>query len=157
MAKANRKASTALVAIELTRRSTLSALLASVALINPVTAIAADVCTFDPIFPLIEAHRQARAVWLASLENEPSFRDKAAHDTWEHGTYGPCDAETAATVALLTTAPTTLAGALALLRYIEATDTDGEAYIHTDCGDAGSAFGALVGSLIVVLAPLVQQ
>jgi hypothetical protein len=45
----------------------------------------------------------------------------------------------------------------ALLRYMAETDTDGEAYHMADCGDAGSAYSVLIGSLIVGLAPLVQK
>ncbi len=150
------KHNTATVAEALTRRSALGAL-ASIAAIVPASAVATAICPVDPIFVLIDGHKHARAAFSASLKNEPPFTDKAAHEAWERGSYGPADRETAATVALLTTAPTTLAGAVALLRYIEETDTDGEAYHMTDCGDAGSAFSALVGSLIVAMAPLVQQ
>ena len=114
-------------------------------------------CPFDPIFPLIEAHKVARAAFSASLENEPSYSDKAAHDEWERRGHGPADAEQVATVALLTTSPTTLAGTFALLRYMQETDTDGEAYHNTNCGEAGDGFTALVGSLVLALAPLVQQ
>ncbi len=150
------KHNTETVCNTLTRRSTLGAL-ASLAAIVPASAVAAAVSPCDPIFALIEGHKHARAEFAASLANEPPFSDKAAHAEWNRKSFGPSEREHDATAALLTTAPTTLAGAVALLRYIEATDTDGEAYHSTDCGDAGSAFSALIGSLIVALAPLVSQ
>jgi hypothetical protein len=139
----------------ITRRSTLGAL-ASIAAIVPASTVPAAFCPNDPIFLMIEAHRVERAALDAALANEPPYRTPE-HDVWERNSRAALDAENDATVALLTTAPTTLAGAVALLRYIEETNTDGEAYHMADCGDAGSAFSALIGSLIVALAPLVQQ
>jgi hypothetical protein len=65
------------------------------------------------------------------------------------------NAETEATVVLLTTAPTTLAGATALLGYI--TEHHEDDYLMTNCGEAGNGYDALVSALIVTLAPLVHK
>ncbi len=54
---------------------------------------------------------------------------------------------------MLTTAPTTIAGAVALLRYLqasEADDADGQDYLVHYCGDR-KGYQALVASLIVTL------
>lgn len=137
------------------RRAALGSL-AAIAATVPVSAVAAAVCTADPIYTLIDAHKVARAVFSAATANEPPFKT-VAHGLWELNTAHAADREQEATVALLTTPPTTVSGAVALLRYIAETDTDGEAYHTCDCGEAGSAFSALINSLIATLAPLVQQ
>ena len=79
------KHTTATVTGALTRRSTLGAL-ASIAAIVPASAVAAAVCPADPIFVLIEGHRQARAAFLAAIQNEPPFRTPE-HDAWEAREY----------------------------------------------------------------------
>ena len=58
--------STAVLANELTRRSTFAALAASVAMI-PASAMAAA-CYDDPIYMLIEDHRAARAAFCAAMD-----------------------------------------------------------------------------------------
>jgi hypothetical protein len=47
------------------------------------------------------------------------FADSLEHDVWRERELETCDAEREACEELLATAPTTLAGVLALLRYVE--------------------------------------
>ena len=143
----------------------LAAVPAGLALSKP----AASACVPDPIIMLIEEHRAARFAFSASLDPIGKYQEA---NRLPNGSFPPradhpalvelerlaaewADREQAATVALLTTAPTTLGCATALLRYIA--DNNDDDYLTTDCGEAGNGYDALVSSLIVTLAPPVQK
>jgi hypothetical protein len=141
------------------RRAVLTGVAAAVAV--PVSVKAA---TDDPIFALIEEHRAAWAKYSAAndayeaIEPERWYQPKQIPPTNPEAAAADLhcekmlEAERKATVALLTTPPATLAGAVALLRYIaEQDDVD---YLMADCDEAGNGCEALVASLIATLAPL---
>jgi hypothetical protein len=72
----------------------------------------------DPIFAAIERHRWASADYVASTTCMNALEERSAE--WKHANAENCRdaaAETAAFTALLTTAPTTLAGVAAVLEY----------------------------------------
>jgi hypothetical protein len=77
----------------------------------------------DPIFAAIEAHR---AAW-AHLEENPSEDDAECDRRYEAVTDAGC--------VLIDTGPTTIAGAVALLRYVAAAERDGDRFDYAD-GDA---------------------
>ena len=112
----------------------LAAIAAAKASGNP----ASDKLSFavDPIFALIERHREARVAYHADLENDDLH-----------------DEERDAMIAVLQTPPTTLAGCAAALRYVaEACERDAEAALFSQWIDpwcsAGAAFPRLISEAI---------
>src|ERR1700704_5593537 len=98
---------------------------------------------------LIEEHRAAYAAFLKSISFEPDPTDEIAYEKWERHSSLKSDLDNEATVALLTTAPTTLAGAVAMLRYLQSIPDDVlAANLTVDCDEAGKGADALVSSLL---------
>jgi hypothetical protein len=143
---------------------------AAVAALVPASAVASAVCPSDPVFTAIEGHRHARATFSESLSRVSRFQEgnrpsdgrlptAADHPELaelERQASDASDRETDATIALLTTPPATLAGAVAVLRYIQDGASIGDDYLQTYVGEC-LGYDALVSSLIAGIAPLVQQ
>lgn len=111
--------------------STAAALAASAAVTAPSAAIEAD-----PIFAAIEVHKAATVALLGISDQHVALeraglrgRLGAKHDSdlaeCEARMDAAFDVQTDAACALIS-APTTMAGVIALLQYATATDTDGE-------------------------------
>ena len=114
----------------------------------------------DPILEAIEAHKAARAIWIANvyrhsdLENElPREKRRSSVDAWEKKiveTNDPrwieceravtetSDAEIDAACVLVSIIPTTQAGVVALLQYALHADTDGEGWPRDLVSDDGT-------------------
>jgi hypothetical protein len=91
----------------------------------------------DPVFIVIEKHRSADAAWDDSL-------DRCADEPVKDERH---EQERAALVALLRTRPETLAGALAVLRYM----ADYASMFHgwsNPLGSAGAAFLPMIADAI---------
>ncbi len=113
-----------------------------------IPAFAAE--PIDPIFAEIEAHKKARAIWIAAIDRNsrlekelPKEKRKSSVDafgetiiatdagSWIESEREVCqtsDGEIDAAIALLGVLPTTQAGLRALLRYAIDADTDGEGW-----------------------------
>jgi hypothetical protein len=103
------------------RRAVLAGLAAAPALAAPAFALGGP----DPIFAAIERHKALYAAFCRALtgmgecEKRSGFADSPELDEWHRRESEACDAEMAAHDEMLATVPTTLAGLLALLRYVE--------------------------------------
>jgi hypothetical protein len=113
----------------ITRRSAVNALVGVAGLsVIPVAASAIP----DPIFAAIERHKALNAAFSHTLhlmgecEKEHGHADSPEHDEWHRREIETCDAEVDACDEMIATAPTTLAGLLALLRYVEQEHARGE-------------------------------
>jgi hypothetical protein len=85
---------------------------------SPRPAAAAPTSPLDPVYGLIEAHRQAQSAHIIALEEQSRLEqigDPAADGIAE----GPCDADMDAFNALIETAPTTFAGLVAWASYLD--------------------------------------
>jgi hypothetical protein len=94
-----------------------SAVLA-LAMIQPVSAVAAPASTLDPVFGLIEAHRTAQAAYLVALA-EHTRLDRLGDPDAYLISEAPCDAQNDAFSDLIETAPTTFAGLVAWATYLD--------------------------------------
>jgi hypothetical protein len=136
------------------RRAILASAAALPALAIPIALATAEP---DPIFALIEEHKSANAAYAAALARVP--QDGSPFEAFEALSDAAGDVAHDVMEAILTTAPTTVAGAVTLLRYLQAArahDPDGQDYLRHVCGD-GEGHQALVASLIACLAPLAVQ
>jgi hypothetical protein len=140
--------STTMDAKTLSRRVLMGTALASAAVASvPVVVQAAEP---DPIFAAIEAHKAVHAVVCAACDDitaaeleiglgEVSQARKSGNATrlerCEDALSAAHDAEDDAASVLVTVAPTTLPGVLALLEYANAADTDGEGWPRDLCED----------------------
>jgi hypothetical protein len=110
-----------------TRRAILAGGAAAATL--PAAALAVPLAPPDPIFAAIEAHRTAMTTFNAVVDAQSELRSS----TREYEALGgpldrAYDAQHDAALALLSVAPTTITGAVALLRYANE-------YTETESGD----------------------
>ena len=125
MPKANSDNSTTMPA-EATRRRFLTqaagvaagASVLALAITPPAWAVAAPAGLPDPVFGLIEAHRTARAVHLAALEEQTRL-DRIGDRSSDWIAEKPCHADMDAFNDLIETAPTTFAGLQAWASYLD--------------------------------------
>lgn len=111
---------------------------------NPEAALQAA----DPVFAAIEQYREAHAAWVAALALEESWFDRA-----------PGDAANAALWKYLRTVPTTMAGVLASLDYVNIMSADPEHDISDGLRDPevddeetdGSPRGVLLVTIAIAL------
>jgi hypothetical protein len=82
----------------------------------------------DPIFEVIEAHRRAEASWWEATRAHGRREDSKGASMVE----ALLDAARQATVRLFSTTPTTLSGAIALLRYIAECEASGDEILSID-------------------------
>jgi hypothetical protein len=87
--------------------------------------VAATAMIPDPIYAAIERHKALNAAFRRALtgmgrfEKMNGWADSPERDVWREREIETCDAERGACDEMIATAPTTLAGLLALLRYVE--------------------------------------
>jgi hypothetical protein len=132
----------------------LTAVPAGLGMAGAISIPAKSACVPDPIFQLIEEHRAARKAFDVLSGNEPAANNPAALYEFELNVHRLGDAARETTVALLTTAPTTLAGAVALLQYLQHYERDD--YMTVDCG-SGTGYDAVLSSLLSTITPMVHQ
>jgi hypothetical protein len=114
----------------------------------------------DPIFAAIEAHKAARAIWVANVYRHSDLENELPRDKrrscvhieeykifetddprWiecEHEVMRTSDLETDAACVLVSIIPTTQAGVVALLQYALLADTDGEGWPRDLVSDDGT-------------------
>jgi hypothetical protein len=116
--------------VDKSRRHFLTVASAGAASVIAAPALPA-VPTIDPVFALIEAKRAADIAHLAALDvlNEAERRYGVGSDE-EHAAYDageqPCHAALDAAKALASTPPTTLAGVLAVLKFVKDIQDEGQ-------------------------------
>jgi hypothetical protein len=114
----------------------------------------------DPIFAAIEAHKAARAIWIANVDRQLDLENELPKDKrrsflhvdrdeiletddprWiecEREIMRTSDLETDAACILVSIVPTTQAGVVALLQYALLADTDGEGWPRDLISDDGT-------------------
>lgn len=114
----------------ITRRSAVNALVGAAGL--SAIPVAASAMAPDPIFPAIERHKALNADFSRACRFEPLPTSTLEHAEWERRELETSDAEREACDELVGTVPTTLAGILALLRYVEHEHARGETFLDQD-------------------------
>jgi hypothetical protein len=133
------------------------AILAGTAILPAIAIPAAAQCVLapDPVFAKIEAHKMARAAWLAAMEAaDPEDPDDA---------FGLNVA--ASERAMLKTVPTTVAGVAALVSWVHECERDGvelhSLFMHENSseehGPLSMGYGAFLRTIDTALASLVRS
>jgi len=136
----------------------------------------------DPILEAIEAHKAARAIWVANVYRHSDLEDELPKDKrrsfvhvdrdeifetddprWiecERAVMRTSDLETDAACVLVSIVPTTQAGVVALLQYALLADTDGEGWPRDLVSDDGTKAGSwhyfLIETVTAALTDLVS-
>jgi hypothetical protein len=103
------------------RRAVLAGIATAPALAGPALALSGP----DPIYSAIERHKAVYAAFgavlhgMSKFEKEKGWADSPEREVWRRREREACDADAAAREKMLATVPTTFAGVLALLRYID--------------------------------------
>ena len=108
----------------------------------------------DPILELIERHRTAANAWYEAERALDRLQDSDAPGSPPRSrAYAEAmgDTQAAAFVALFTTPPATIAGAVALLRYVQEAETIGDHLLEFRINGHRVAGLALVASLLAGL------
>jgi hypothetical protein len=136
------------------RRAVLAGIATAPALAVPVLAQATAVSEADPIFAAIEHHKASNAAFshtlhlMGKFEEEHGHADSPEQDEWHRRESASSDVEREACDEMISTVPTSLAGLLALLRYVEAEHARGEKFL-----DQG-ALEELVSTTVSALAAI---
>jgi hypothetical protein len=108
----------------ITRRSTVNALVGAAGL--SAIPVAATAMAPDPIFAAIERHKASYVAFGHLLNLKDKFEDEHGrshaspeYEEWQRREDEACDAESSATAEMVATVPTTIAGVVALLRYVD--------------------------------------
>jgi hypothetical protein len=111
------------------RRAVLAGIAAATALAAPVLALSGP----DPIFAAIECHKASNAALSAICHLDPGpGASPEEHDEWERREDEAGSAERDDADQMVATIPTTFAGLLALLRYVEREHARGETFLDQD-------------------------
>jgi len=137
----------------LTRRGALGgavAALAAGAAVNVTTIVvtrpAAADAAHDPVYDLIKAFHAASAAHTAALEEEARLALTEAPAWWDERAGIACVAHNAAFWALIETRPTTLAGVIALLNFLNELSASEDSHLIVDV-DGGGLVLPLVSTL----------
>jgi hypothetical protein len=139
---------------DITRRSAVSALVGTAGL--SLVSVAASAIVPDPIFPAIERHKALNVTFGEVLHGMSDFESQhgvaaTGIDDWEQREEEASNAERDACDEMIATAPTTLAGLLALLRYVEEEHDRGEKILDE------SGLEELVSVTVTALAAVVDK
>jgi hypothetical protein len=151
-----------------TRRTALAAIASAAgAATTLMPAIAANVspelAAPDPIFAAIEARKQTDARFAKTSAHYGAYQESHRHlngDLPEDGEEvaendAAADEDNEAILALLSTTPTTLVGALALLQYVAECENEGDEILMGQAiNDGGYGYHTLIATLIAALTPL---
>jgi hypothetical protein len=143
------------------RRGVAAMLAAAAAAIPAIMSKTAMAGETDPIFALIEQHKAAMAehMRLLDIKSVISFRDEAYADAEEESDQA-YDLVNDAQIDLLTTSPTTVAGAAAVLAYVASFWIEGDDSAkrglpiydppmgRTDMDDAGDGFLPMIAAAL---------
>jgi hypothetical protein len=135
--------------------SNVAALSVAATITGPAVAL-----SHDPIFAAIEAHKAARAIWVANVYRHSDLENELPKDkrrSWvhvgkdnifetddprwienEHEVMRTSDLEMDAACVLVSIIPTTQSGVVALLQYALLADTDGEGWPGQLVSDDGT-------------------
>jgi hypothetical protein len=139
---------------DITRRSAVSALVGTAGL--SLVSVGASAIVSDPIFAAIERHKALNAAFTEVLRGMSDFEERhddaaAGIDEWERREEDASNAERDACDEMVATEPTTLAGLLALLRYVEDEHDRGEKILDE------SGLEELVSVTVTALAAVVDK
>ena len=120
------------------RRAFLAGIAAAPALAAPALALSSSGPP-DPIFAAIERYKASNVATLQFLELKDEFEDEhgrghasAEHDEWQRREDDACDAESSAIAEMVATVPTTIAGVVALLRYVDEEHARGNKVLYDE-------------------------
>jgi hypothetical protein len=119
------------------RRAVLAGIAAAPALVAPALALTG--AGPDPIFAAIKRHKASYAAFGHFLELKDKFEDEHGrehaspeHEEWQRREDEACDAESSATTEMVATVPTTIAGVVALLRYVDEAHAGGNKLLYDE-------------------------
>jgi hypothetical protein len=106
----------------------------------------------DPIFAAIERCKASNVATLQFLKLKDKFEDEhgrvrasAEHDEWQRREDDACDAESSAIAEMVATVPTTIAGVMALLRYVDEEHARGNKILYDE------TFEGLISTIVSAL------